>query len=216
MKLKKYTNPGTEDEKIKDLLLPEHLPNGAPLDPSYMELTYIDNENIYFVYPSLNTNGYNGNLKPSFYCLDKTTNDIKENAKRKLKTISRFKVYSRFICCSNKVFYSCSLYILAFELLKYLNVNIEFIYLRTIAICIEYLCIYFVFRDGFTTIQNYIISKYKKASIVRISSIIILICLVYFFKVTLSIIVICNIILDKKINIRVKQSSILNSLVNQI
>ena len=141
---------------------------------------------------------------------------VKGNAKRKLKTISRFKVYSRFICCSNKVFYSCSLYILAFELLKYLNVNIEFIYLRTIAICIEYLCIYFVFRDGFTTIQNYIISKYKKASIVRISSIIILICLVYFFKVTLSIIVICNIILDKKINIRVKQSSILNSLVNQI
>ena len=75
--LKKYTNPGTEDEKVKDLILPENLPNGAPLDPSYMELTYIDNENIYFVYPSLNTNGYNGNLKPSFYCLDKTTNDIK-------------------------------------------------------------------------------------------------------------------------------------------
>ena len=75
--LRKYTNPSTEDEKVKDLVLPENLPNGAPLDPSYMELTYIDTENIYFVYPSQNTNGYNGNLKPSFYCFDKTTNEVK-------------------------------------------------------------------------------------------------------------------------------------------
>ena len=141
---------------------------------------------------------------------------VKGNAKKKLDIMSKFKAYSRFICCSNKVFYCCGIYILAFEILKYLNINIEYIYLKTISICIEYLCMYFVFRDGFITIQNYIISKYKKASIVIILSILVLVSLIYLFKVTLLAIVIGNIILDKKINIRVKQNNILDSLIKQI
>lgn len=138
---------------------------------------------------------------------------LKGNSKRKLEIIRRFKTYSRFICCSKKVFYSCSLYILIIEIAKYLNVNIDLVYLKTVLICVEYLCIYFVIRDGYITIQNYIISKYKKVSLVRISSIITLGLLVFIFKITTVIIVICNIVLDTKIDIRVRQNDIINNLV---
>lgn len=138
---------------------------------------------------------------------------VKGNAKKKLEIMSKFRLYSRFICCSKKVFYFCSLYILLIEVLKYLNISIEVVYFKTIITCIEYLCMYFVIRDGFTTLQNYVMSKYQKVSFARILSIITLVLLVYLFKVTIAAIVICNIILDNKIDIRVRQNNVLNHLV---
>ena len=137
------------------------------------------------------------------------------NSKKKYEIMSKFKLYSRFVCCSKKVFYLCSGYILLVEIIKILNTSIDLVYLKTVIICVEYLCMYFVIRDGFVSIQNYIISKYKKISYARIISLISLISLIIMFKITIGIIVICNIVLEKKINIRVVQNQLIDSLIKQ-
>ena len=139
---------------------------------------------------------------------------LKNNAKRKYNIIRNFRTYSRFIACSKKVFYSCSLYLLIFQIFKFINIEINNTYLITISTCTSYLCSYFVIRDGYAVIQNYIISKYKKISYARYMSLATIITLVLSFKIAILFIILLNIILEKRINIRVRQNYILDNLMN--
>ncbi|MGL5330606.1 MAG: DUF2232 domain-containing protein, partial [Peptostreptococcaceae bacterium] len=122
----------------------------------------------------------------------------------------------RFLCCSKLVFYGCIFYIIIIEVLNVFNIDIQGTYLKTILISIKYLCVYFVIRDGYTIFQNYLLSKCKNIFYIRIISVISLIMLVFVFKLILSIIIILNIILDKKLNIRTKQISIVNNYVSKL
>ncbi|WP_042274960.1 DUF2232 domain-containing protein [[Clostridium] dakarense] len=148
--------------------------------------------------------------------LSKKLNILKGNAKRKLHMIKNFRNCSRFICCSKKVFYLCSIYLILVEIMSLLKIDISIIYLKTIIISIQYLCFYFVIRDGYTILQNYVISKYQNISYARILSLITVVLLVLMFKVTTLAIVILNLILDKKIDIRIKQILIVDNYVNNL
>lgn len=148
--------------------------------------------------------------------LSKKLNILKGNAKRKLQMIKNFRSCSRFICCSKKVFYLCSIYLILVEIISLLKINISSVYLKTIIISIQYLCFYFVIRDGYIIVQNYVISKYQKISYARMLSLIVIILLVFMFKATTLAIVILNLILDKKIDIRIKQMLIVNNYVNSL
>ncbi|MBO3444511.1 DUF2232 domain-containing protein [Clostridium sp. CCUG 7971] len=148
--------------------------------------------------------------------LSKKLNILKGNAKRKLHMIKNFRNCSRFICCSKKVFYLCSIYLILVELMSILNINISIVYLKTITISIQYLCFYFVIRDGYIIVQNYVISKYQKISYARILSLITIVLLLFMFKVTTLVIVILNLILDSKIDIRIKQILIVDNYVNNL
>lgn len=138
---------------------------------------------------------------------------LQGNAKKKLEIISNFRNYSRFICCSKKVFYSCGVYIFLIEIMKLLNINIDSVYLKTVLISIEYLCMYFVIRDGYVAIQNYVLAKYGKVSYVRILLLITIVLLITMYIITLGAIIAINFILDTKIDIRTRQSNIINGFV---
>lgn len=148
--------------------------------------------------------------------LSKKLNILKGNGKKKLQIISNFRRCSRFVCCCKYVFYGCIFYIGIMEILSLLKINLEWVYLKTILISIKYLCLYFVIRDGYITFQNYLLSKYQKISYIRGASVITLILLVFAFKITTLLIIIFNIILDVKLNIRTKQISIINNYVNSL
>ena len=139
---------------------------------------------------------------------------LENNSKRKYNIIRSFRRYARFIVCSKKVFYGCSLYLLIFQVLKFMNIQINNTYLATISVCISYLCTYFVIRDGYTVIQNYILSKYKKISYARYMSLVTILIVVLVFKIAVLFIIVFNIVLDKRINIRVRQGYILDNLIN--
>ncbi|RDY26786.1 DUF2232 domain-containing protein [Romboutsia weinsteinii] len=136
---------------------------------------------------------------------------LRGNTKKKLYVISNFRNYGRFVCCSKKVFYICVTWIILVDLLKLIQIHIDNTYINTIVISSQYICYYFVIKDSFSTIQNYIFSKYNKVLYVRILSIIILILLMIIFKITTMILVSISVLLDKKINIRVKQMNIVSS-----
>ncbi|WP_092926280.1 DUF2232 domain-containing protein [Romboutsia hominis] len=148
-----------------------------------------------------------------FMC--KKLNMLKGNINKKFEIIANFRRLSRFVCCSKNVFYVLSVYIFIVETFKAFNINIDNTYLKTIIISIEYLSFYFVIKDGYTAIQNYLLSKNKKVAHIRILSILMLIALVLIFKITTFIIIIINIILDIKINIRNQQIGILNNILSR-
>ncbi len=195
--------------------------------------------------------------------LGKKLNILKENSKKKLYMMKNFRTCGRYICSSKKVFYSCVIYILFIEilnliglrieqtyiktilisseyiclyfvirdafilvqnyiLLKYkkilnlIGLRIEQTYIKTILISSEYICLYFVIRDAFILVQNYILLKYKKAIYIRIFSIIVAVSLVFLLKITTAVLVIFNVILDKRVNIRINQTKLVNNYVNQL
>lgn len=139
---------------------------------------------------------------------------LKNNSKRKYNIIKNFRTYSRFIGCSKKVFYGCSIYLLIFQIFKFINIEINNTYLITISTCVGYLCAYFVVRDGYNVIQNYILSKYQKVSYARYMSLWTILILLLAFKVAIILIILFNTVLDKRIDIRVRQSYILDKLMN--
>ncbi len=139
---------------------------------------------------------------------------LKNNSKRKYNIIKNFRTYSRFIGCSKKVFYGCSIYLLIFQIFKFMNIEINNTYLITISTCVGYLCAYFVVRDGYNVIQNYILSKYQKVSYARYMSLGTILILLLAFKVAIILIILFNTVLDKRIDIRVRQSYILDKLMN--
>ena len=142
-------------------------------------------------------------------------NILSGNSKKKYKIIRNFRNYSRFICFSKNLVYACSLYFIVAQILKFINFNINSVYLKTIFISIKYLCGYFIISDGYTVIQNYIMSKYKKIAYARYLSLLTIISLILVFNISVLVIIILNIILDKKISIRLQQVDIVNRLVNQ-
>jgi hypothetical protein len=58
-------------------------------------------------------------------------------------------------------------------------------------------------------------SKYKKIAYARYLSLLTIISLILVFDISVLVIIILNIILDKKISIRLQQVDIVNRLVNQ-
>lgn len=142
-------------------------------------------------------------------------NVLSGNSKKKFNIIRNFRNYSRFISCSKNVFYGCCVYFVIAQAFKFMNIEIHNVYLKTIFRSIKYLCAYFIIRDGYTIIQNYIMSKYKKVSYARYLTLITILSLVLIFNITTLVIIIFNIVLDKKISIRLQQIDIVNRLVSQ-
>ena len=148
--------------------------------------------------------------------LAKKINILNKNSKKKLYILTNFKICGRYLTCSKKVFFYCSVYILLIELLNILGIKINQTYIRTILISSEYICFYFVIRDSIILIQNYIIVKYNKVSYLRTFSFINLLGLILFFRITIFILIILNLILDKKISIRIKQNLIIDNYINNL
>lgn len=155
----------------------------------------------------------------SVYCLSLLLGEklriLKENPKKKLYMIKNFRSCGRYICCSNKVFYTCAIYIGIMEIFNLGNM-IDQTYIRTILISSEYVCLYFIIRDAIILVQNYLMMKYQKPSYLRGFSLIVFISLIFFFKFTTLILVSLNFILDKKIKIRIQQSNIVNNYINSL
>ncbi|NMS91345.1 DUF2232 domain-containing protein [Clostridioides difficile] len=136
------------------------------------------------------------------------------NSLKKYLIFKNFRSLNQFLCCSKKVFYICVSYLAIFEIVKLLNIKIDFVYLKTILISIAYLCIYFIIRDSCMSLQNFIISKFRKLLYARISFLIIILLLCLIFDVTIVGLIIVNAFLNKKINIRLNQSNIVNKQIN--
>lgn len=146
--------------------------------------------------------------------LGKRLNIVRGNARTKLYIMNNFRNCGRLICCSKKVFYTCLAYIIIVEIVNLLHIDVRNTYIKTIMISSQYICYYFVIRDSYSSIQNFIMSKYKKISYVRILLIAVTVSLILFFKLSAFILITFNIFLNKKIKIRLQQIQILDNYID--
>ncbi len=116
----------------------------------------------------------------------------------------------------NKSFYLAILYIIIINIFNFTNIEFNSVYLNTISICIEYISYYFVIRDVYLIIGNYINAKFRKRNVSLFYLIITIFLLVNIFKITVLIYTIVSIILDKKFNLRLKQRHIVESHTDKL
>ena len=145
--------------------------------------------------------------------LSKKINILENNYKKKYLTIINFKSIGNFVGCSKEMFYGCVVVVLSIKILLEINLVIDNVYINTLIHSSRYLCYYFIIRDSYTCLQNYIISKYKKILYARILSILCLIMLLVAFDITVISLIIVNIVLDYKIKIRKKQKNIVDRYI---
>lgn len=96
------------------------------------------------------------------------------------------------------------------EILRNFNININFIYLRTVIFSVEVIATYFIIRDSYSIITKYIYLKTKSSIILKGVSLFIVLQLLYSFKVTTFLIILVSISINMSIDLREKQISFLN------
>lgn len=148
--------------------------------------------------------------------LARKLNILKGNGKKKMQIIKNFRTCSRFICCSKNIFYGCVMYIVIMEMLNIFKIEVNSVYIKTIFISVKYLCLYFVIRDGYIALQNYVLIKHKKIFFIRILSLLVLIFLICEFKLCTIGIIILNIILDLKLNTRNMYISMIDNYLSTL
>ena len=131
---------------------------------------------------------------------------LDSNSLKKFLIFKNFRSLNQFLCCSKKAFYICVSYLAIFEVLKLLNVKVDSVYLK--------ISLYFIIRDSCMSLQNFIIAKFRKLLYARILFLIIILLLFFIFDVTVIGLIIINAFLNKKINIRLSQSNIVNKQIN--
>lgn len=143
--------------------------------------------------------------------LGKKLRILNENGKRKYFMMRSIRNYSNFMCMKKEYFYYALGYVALVSLLRFCNIQINNVYLDTIITCVEYLSLYFIFRDGNILIGNYINIKYKKKSLSLLYFIITIVSFFSIFRVAFLVYAIVAIFMDKRFNLREKQKYIVDT-----
>lgn len=141
---------------------------------------------------------------------------LKGSGKRKYIMMRTLRSYGGFMNLRENCFYYSLAYVILVNLLNMASIDINNVYLKTIMTCVEYISYYFVFRDAYMLIGNYLRFKFKNKSLNIIYFVVSLTLLCAYFKLTLSVLVIVSIYLDKKFELRNKNEHIVNDYVNQL
>ena len=141
---------------------------------------------------------------------------LKDNEKRKYFMMRSIRNIGSFMCMSKESYYIALGYIAVFNLLSIVHISISNIYLDTIMICIEYLCLYFVIRDSYMMIGNYIGIKYRNRYFNYIYLFVVLISFINFFFITMTILLVIAIIMDSKNNLRERQNNVVEDYTNKV
>lgn len=135
---------------------------------------------------------------------------LNEITTKKWFIFRNLRIFNSFLTLKRSTFYISIIYILCIELLGFLKIKIPFIYLNTILIIIEYIALYFLFRDCIEILKNYILSRTKNISYVRVFLLLNFILLCFAFKIQVVILSILSYLIDIKYKIRIKQKPIID------
>ena len=141
---------------------------------------------------------------------------LNENGKRKYFMMRSIRNYGSFMCLKKEYFYYALAYVALVNLLNFGNINISNVYLNTILTCVEYLSCYFIFRDTYILIGNYINIKYKKKSISLLYFAVTIVLFFSMFRIAFLVYVIIYIFMDKKFNLREKQKYIVYTHIEKL
>lgn len=132
-------------------------------------------------------------------------NELSDSARKKSSIIINFKKLGGYLCCSNQTILIGSVFIIIVNIMLYMNIKIPNNYLNIIFMASYIITIYFILRDSLSFIAKTIYKVTKSNLAFYGFEILTIVLLVNYFKVTLSILIVLNIVLDKKLRYREKQ-----------
>lgn len=127
------------------------------------------------------------------------------NAKEKYKLINNFKNSGGLLCCSKKMLYISSTYIIILNVLRVNNIKLDYLYMSTLLSLIEYIMFYFTLEDSISLICRITYNFIESKAIVNFLKLLIIVTLFKFFEVTSFILIFSNIIIRIGLSIRQKQ-----------
>lgn len=127
--------------------------------------------------------------------------------------VKNFKRVGSFICCSKNTFTFSILYLIFIEIFKIINVDINLVYLRTVLMSVRVVVIYFVLKDSLNFITKGISLMTKSKGIVQLVWLFSIYMLLVNFKITLMVLITVGLIINYMLNLRTRQSTILNTFL---
>jgi len=134
---------------------------------------------------------------------------LDEVAMKKYTIVRKFKSYGGFISCSRRsIFIGVSVIIIGDLLLNIKIIN-SITYLRIFINSIIYVILFFLIQDSISIINKFLYSLTHSRLNVFAVQFLLLFSLVNFFKITTTIIIVCNLFIDKVFIIRKRQNEFL-------
>lgn len=130
---------------------------------------------------------------------------LNQYADFKFNILRNFKSYYSYLCCSKKNINKGIIFIVIMMILGRVNFKVNHVYLKAILISIQYIVLFVVIKDSFVFIRRYVYMKTKSGLLDLGITFGVLYLLVKKFSITTIIMIICNLIINKKSSMREKQ-----------
>lgn len=137
---------------------------------------------------------------------------LNENGLRKFLYVRKFKRYGNLQYCSEKTIFAGIIYVAVMKLIGRNNIFFKFTYLKTVLITMEYIILYFILKDSYSLVCNFIYKVSGKGGIVMIFQMAALYSLVCYFTVTALILTIGGLVIDKRFKVRENSDKFLNRI----
>lgn len=134
----------------------------------------------------------------------------------KFNILRNFKNYYSYLCCSKKNINRGMIFLIIMMILGKANFKVDHVYLKAILISIQYIVLFVVIKDSFVFIRRYVYMKTKSGFLDLGLTFGIVYLLIRKFNFTTMIMITCNLLIDKKSNMRGKQLDYINYCLSVI
>lgn len=135
-------------------------------------------------------------------------NVLNQATKEKYSLLRNFKKIGNYLCCSKKTYLTTIVYLLIVEGIINTNFTINSTYINTVIMAIRVVFIYFVIKDSFGFIRQYIYMKIKSPSIAQILSFMLLYLILVNIHIATILLILGSFLVNFLLKIREKELSI--------
>lgn len=132
-------------------------------------------------------------------------NILNEASKEKYKIVRNFRKIGGYLCCSKKTYLISIGYLFIVEIINSTNFIINSTYINTVIMSIRVVFMYFVIKDSFGFIRQYIYIKSKSQTIAQILSFSVLYLLIVNIYLTTIVLIIGSVVVNLLLPIRDKE-----------
>lgn len=136
-------------------------------------------------------------------------NILNGSSKEKYSILSNFRKIGSYLCCSKKTYLIAIGYLLIVEIINNTNFTIASTYINTVIMSVRVVFMYFVIKDSFGFIRQYIYMKSKSQTIAQILSFSLLYLLIVNIYLTTILLIVGSVIVNILLKIRDKEINII-------
>lgn len=135
-------------------------------------------------------------------------------SKEKYSILRNFRKIGNYLCCSKRSYLIAITYLLIVEIFNSTNFTIKSTYINTVIMSVRVVFIYFVIKDSFGFIRQYIYMKSKSPMVAQILSFTLIYLLIANIYLTTILLILASIIINLVLKIRDKEINIVKQYLD--